>query len=346
MKNLMLLVFLFFAITIEAQTGHLEVIHNDTKTSIIAQNLNQLSGSSGQLKNDIGHSLLWGLNGSAPLFGAQANEGFLSLSSDEDLVIRTNNLERARIGSHGISTDQSISMDGSLSVGGGIFTFIDDVNGGNPKVVSFSNSQGSLSIQTLGSPGSSLYMGRDQFVGVNNSTPYTELHVKQNSTPIHIPDDKVAPAGITIESDVPNKVTLFVDNGGDLSFAFDSIQRAYISDITGDYSNISDIRAKESIERMPPILDKIMEITPSSYFYKFSDHKKRSIGFIAQEVQKVFPEIVTEKNGYLSLSYKDFSVFAIKAIQEQQVIIQKQKIEFEKLEQRLTQLEEMLNHKK
>jgi trimeric autotransporter adhesin len=49
-----------------------------------------------------------------------------------------------------------------------------------------------------------------------------------------------------------------------------------------------------------------------------------SYGFIAQEVEKLFPAFVTTKgaDGMKAIAYQNFSVVAIQAIKEQQVIIE------------------------
>ena len=63
-----------------------------------------------------------------------------------------------------------------------------------------------------------------------------------------------------------------------------------------------------------------------------STTQSKTNGFIAQEVQSLFPEVVSEKNGYLGISYESMIPLAIKAIQEQQVIIDTQEERIAKLE--------------
>lgn len=92
--------------------------------------------------------------------------------------------------------------------------------------------------------------------------------------------------------------------------------------------------------------------------YNFNDQKddKRYIGLIAQDVEKVFPSIVSppgdsdEGESFYSLDYSSTGVIAIRAIQEQQVIIDEQmnqistlKEENEILKARLERIEKLLN---
>ena len=85
--------------------------------------------------------------------------------------------------------------------------------------------------------------------------------------------------------------------------------------------------------------------------------EQKNIGFIAQEVQKYFPELVYQEyeEGYLSLHYPDFGIIAIKAIQEQQIQIENQQEEIEQLkeetkkikdlEQQIQELKELIQNK-
>ena len=87
-----------------------------------------------------------------------------------------------------------------------------------------------------------------------------------------------------------------------------------------------------------------MKLKPSKYYYKNVGHQDRkSWGFIAQEVEKYFPEIVREKNGYKGLAYDDFAILSIKAIQEQQAIIEEQQSENDELRTRIEKLEALVD---
>jgi hypothetical protein len=115
--------------------------------------------------------------------------------------------------------------------------------------------------------------------------------------------------------------------------------------ITGAYTSISDRRFKTNIQSIGTVVPAILKLTPKSYeFIDNNPNHEKSIGFIAQEVEAIFPELVsknTDKKGdeYLTLNYDGFSVLAIKAIQEQQQIIDSLKEQLEKMEQRLKDLE-------
>ena len=78
--------------------------------------------------------------------------------------------------------------------------------------------------------------------------------------------------------------------------------------------------------------------------YKKSIGKnKRQIGVIAQDVEKVYPEIVyTGKDGYKSVDYTKLTAVLIEAVKEQQQIIQNQNQEIESLKDRLESIESLV----
>ena len=65
------------------------------------------------------------------------------------------------------------------------------------------------------------------------------------------------------------------------------------------------------------VIDKIMKLKPSRYVLRDDETKKEQIGFIAQEVEEVFPEFVVEgKDGTKYLDYMKMTAILCKAIQE------------------------------
>lgn len=105
----------------------------------------------------------------------------------------------------------------------------------------------------------------------------------------------------------------------------------------------SDARLKQNIKSVPKgSLDKIMKLNPVSYQYKSSvdiDQRQR-FGLLAQDVQKIFPEVVVSedvdvdkhgniirtKSENLSMNYIELIPHLIKALQEQQKIIDELRI--------------------
>ena len=98
-----------------------------------------------------------------------------------------------------------------------------------------------------------------------------------------------------------------------------------VGTLTGGVASSSDRRAKTNIQPIGNALDKIKLLNPVDFDwlqhitgnYDF----KNSYGFIADEVEKDFPQLVMEKKGhqyddFKYLDYNSFHALAIKAIQE------------------------------
>ncbi|HEV7781581.1 MAG TPA: tail fiber domain-containing protein [Chitinophagaceae bacterium] len=155
-------------------------------------------------------------------------------------------------------------------------------------------------------------------VGINNSTPVTDLHIIQQSDS-YGNDTR----GIRIQRSTGNQWRQYVETNNNLVFEYNDNGGGNWGWITqvGTFVSGSDLRIKKNIHPLDDvILEKIMLLQPKSYLYKSqADNDKHSYGFIAQEVQKIFPEFVSEKeDGYLGIAYDNFGVIAVKAIQEQQ----------------------------
>ncbi len=82
----------------------------------------------------------------------------------------------------------------------------------------------------------------------------------------------------------------------------------------------SDERLKKNIKPLGSILSKIKKLKAITHLWKDDeDTAEAKYGFIAQEVEKVFPELIdTSDQGYKSLDYPKMTVILTKAMQEQQ----------------------------
>jgi len=120
--------------------------------------------------------------------------------------------------------------------------------------------------------------------------------------------------------------------------------------VTTGISCSSDIRLKKDITPIPNALSSIISLRGVNYFWRtkdfpnkgFSDTKQ--IGFVAQEIEKVYPELVTtQPDGYKAVDYSRLTPVLVEAIKEQQKMIEELKSENEKLkadsDARFTKLE-------
>lgn len=79
----------------------------------------------------------------------------------------------------------------------------------------------------------------------------------------------------------------------------------------------SDIKLKINITPIENCLDKVLQL--QGVEYDRIDYKKHEIGMIAQEVEKVLPDLVEENSeGIKILHYKNLTAVLVEAIKEQQ----------------------------
>ncbi|MGL4631410.1 MAG: tail fiber domain-containing protein [Leadbetterella sp.] len=158
-----------------------------------------------------------------------------------------------------------------------------------------------------GTTGGNVGNGRLQITGVQNSDQLSLIH----------PSNTAMKWGLYVSS---------LDTS--LNFYQNNSNKATIDRVTGVYAALSDRNFKKNIVELSPVLKNVLKL--NSYTYNYIDNKdseRKTMGFMAQDVQPYFPELVFSKKdretneSYLMMNYSGFSVLAIKAIQEQQVII-------------------------
>ena len=158
-------------------------------------------------------------------------------------------------------------------------------------------------------------------------------------------------SGSEYSSSIPETV-LFVDaarmSGSHLSQTFGRVgintyQPEYALHVSGsgngslgiiyasdDIIAFSDIRKKTNIQQIPGSIEKILNLTGVSFNIKngtedeetntrpAEDNERRKIGLIAQDVEKVIPEVVyTDSMGYKSIAYANIVALLIEGIKEQ-----------------------------
>lgn len=108
--------------------------------------------------------------------------------------------------------------------------------------------------------------------------------------------------------------------------------------LSGTLTQLSDINLKSKITKIKFDKNTILGISGYNYYLEGNnfDNFTMQTGLIAQEVQKLFPELVRkESNGYLSVNYLGFIPHLIEAYKLQQK-------ELDYLKERLEQIEKML----
>jgi len=122
---------------------------------------------------------------------------------------------------------------------------------------------------------------------------------------------------------------------------------------SGGSWNSSDVRYKKNITTYENALNTIMQFRGVSYDWRVDEFPQqrfsdgRQLGFIAQEVEEIVPDLVKEgPEGYKGVEYNKFTPIIVEAIKEQQQIIDKQKNEIDQLKDRLNKLEKLVDQMK
>ena len=111
----------------------------------------------------------------------------------------------------------------------------------------------------------------------------------------------------------------FADNNGRI-FSISTNGNAYLE---GTLWESSDQRLKKNITPYTGALNKIKQLRAVTYEWKNREkHNVENIGFVAQELEQIIPQLVTTKeNGYKAVAYSKMVPVLVEAIKEQQKMI-------------------------
>jgi hypothetical protein len=95
---------------------------------------------------------------------------------------------------------------------------------------------------------------------------------------------------------------------------------------------LSDERLKKDFTSLSDPLDMVTKMNGYYYYWNTGSDKSKQIGFSAQQIKKILPEVVSKgADGYLSIEYGKIAPLLVEAIKEQQVMIEKLQKEIEEL---------------
>ncbi|MCB0840534.1 MAG: tail fiber domain-containing protein [Bacteroidetes bacterium] len=180
-------------------------------------------------------------------------------------------------------------------------------------------------------------------VGINTTTPGYKLQVDGETGGF---DD----AGIRIENVTGNTGWSFYPSSSGVMFIGKTTNLGTFDGTSGAYTATSDARLKKDITPLEDVLSNVLSLEVKRYKYIHNNPQNREfIGVLAQDVQQNYPEFVsvnTTNDGnplvqnQMGVDYAGLSVLAIKAIQEQQQIINAQNAVIQDLQERLEKLEQ------
>jgi hypothetical protein len=174
--------------------------------------------------------------------------------------------------------------------------------------------------------------------------PLTTLHVNHPNT---------GGIGLSVSNTNNNSYrwTLYTSSATNTPFRlyYDGALKGAFSAADGSYSASSDRNLKTNIIPTGSLLSKVIDLQVVEYNMVGQNEAKKHLGLIAQDVEKLFPSIITpaesneEGDSHYLMNYSLTGVIAIKAIQEQQVIIESLKQTIDELKNRLETMERKTN---
>jgi hypothetical protein len=154
-----------------------------------------------------------------------------------------------------------------------------------------------------------------------------------------------SPSGYGVEGQSGSSYGVYGYSSGSYSMYCDG--NGYI---TGSWSGPSDARLKKNVATLSEALSRVLALRGVSFEWRrdefpdkhFSDAPQ--IGFIAQEVEPVLPEVVsTDPEGFKAIDYSKFAPLLVEAIKSQQAVIEAQRQELAEVKERLARLELLLS---
>ena len=311
--------------------------------SINSPNTNNLSG--GVIYQSNGSSQAYHYWESSYLVHQVQGSGGHSFNQGASVLMRVNNGGRLLV-----NTTTDVGDPFKLQVNGRILQYGSEFlfSGDEDKYITV-YSQRSLNLRTSDTTRLTIKAGGD--VGINNTNPQAKLHVNHDGSNGGAGDSDygiLAMAGngqATIGARHTGDGYANLNLGGSSNFwhiskrlsadgyrleyywfngsAFDSKFKFETNGnftATGDVVAYSDARVKENIVTIDNALDKVKEMR--GVYYNRTDQeddKSKKVGVIAQEIEKVLPEVVTTDNkGMKAVAYGNIVGVLIEAIKEQQ----------------------------
>ena len=151
-------------------------------------------------------------------------------------------------------------------------------------------------------------------VGIGTTSPGATLDVEGSSQwPLRLRNTG-SPAG--------NYWSIGPDSSNNLVVYNQTPNGVYITTGGTSWSANSDRRVKKNFLPISNALEKTLQLRGLMYHYKTdADTDPRRVGVIAQDVQRVLPEAVTEHDGILGVKYTDLIPLLIEAVKELKNVI-------------------------
>jgi hypothetical protein len=154
----------------------------------------------------------------------------------------------------------------------------------------------------------------------------SDIETNRSSTDVIFANGNVTSTG-TVKAALINVGSSAIE--GDEKILCDGLIKT-VSLTTQNLTQTSDARKKENVVSIEDSLSSIEKLRPVTFDWK--EGGKSDIGFIAQEVREVYPELVGDNGGHLSVAYTGIVAPLVRAVQQQQEMIRALEARLAKLE--------------
>jgi hypothetical protein len=137
---------------------------------------------------------------------------------------------------------------------------------------------------------------------------------------------KKLPTGLKVQMPYDTKTPVYINNEVTVNNDLHVEKDLYV---TGSIFNPSDIVLKENIESISvKKMRNLLHLKPIEFSYKTDTHKQKHYGFIAQEIEKIYPELVKSSNlNYNRMHYKRVNYIELIPILVAQIQIMQKEID-------------------
>ena len=243
------------------------------------------------------------------------------------------------------SATQSTSMGGNTTASGTYATSM----GGFTTASGYSST--AMGANTTASGSMSTAMGRNTTASTTYSTAMGYYTTASDYASLVIGQYNLSGSSATSADSFSIAAPAFViGNGEDSDNKSDAFKVLFNGDtavsndlmVGGDVEVSSDARLKANIISLGATLSKLLLIDGKSYTMK--KNGKQKIGVLAQDIQKVFPELVgTDDNDMLTVNYQGLVPVLINALKEQEKKFKDQEDKIKEQEKRLDKLEKLVD---